>query len=131
MNKIILFLCLFHVGCRISTFEYKKPEISTSRFCDKDSTTLNIAITNVGTTDIRVKYNVYADLNNNRTVESTDSQVYSSPVSDIGWKTSTEWEDPIPIARKWNKFTLITVLQTAQGDIVKDHCHPCENHIKQ
>lgn len=129
MKRIVLFLCLLSTGC--SLHEYVIPSVATSRFCDKDSTTLNIAITNSGTTDIRVKYNVFADLNNSKFVESTDSLVYSSSITDINWKTSTEWEEPIPIAKKWNKFSLITVLQTTQGDIVKDKCSPCENHIKQ
>lgn len=128
MNKIVLFLCLFYVGC--NTHEYETPTLATTRFCDRDSTTLNVAITNMGFSNIRIKYNVFADINNNKTVESTDSQVYSSPIIDINWRTSTEWEEPIPVGRKWNKFTLITVLQTTQGDIVRDHCHPCENHIK-
>lgn len=129
MKRIILFLCLFYTGCNLH--QYLTPELATTRFCDKDSTTLNIAITNKGNTAIRVKYNVYADLNDNKTVESTDSCVYSSSIKDIAWDVCTQWENPIPIARKWNKFTLITVLQTTQGDTVKDHCHPCENHIKQ
>lgn len=125
MYKLIVIAIIMALGA--CTEPIPKPQLATTRLCDTVSYYI-ATISNPSPRPIKAKYIVYADTNSNKAVESGEPVVYRSPIVEIG-RINESMSDHIPIDTLWNKYTLITELQTTYGDMIKDHVYPCERHL--